>query len=189
MNPAGPIFERRYPRIWGIGGDVARNFGRFGFRGEIAYVRPDQQDGAQNIRPYFFLVTGIDRSIDDWNFNVQAVVRHTPGFTDPANAGNPGLQAAATQNAILFGQMRRTEYGFTTRVVANWLHDTLQTELLTFVNIKPHNYMVRPLLTYAIDDNSKLLFGGEYYEGADQSFFGQLKKNRTVFLEYKRYFR
>lgn len=187
MNANGPVFERFYPRIWGLGVDVARNFGRYGFRGELAYVSPDPEDGRQGIRPYYFLVSGVDRSIDDWNFNVQAVVRHAPDFVDPANAPNAAARVAATQNAILFGQTQATEYGMTARIVANWRHETLQTELLGFANFSTDGYFLRPLATYAIDDHNKVLFGAEYYAGPDESFFGQLKKNRTWFLEYRYY--
>lgn len=186
-NAQGPVFARFHPKIWGLGADLAHNFGRYGFRGELAYVHPDPQDGRQTVQPYFFFVGGVDRSIDDWNFNVQAVVHHTPDFVDPADAVDPAARIAATQNATLFGQTRPTEYGMTARIAADWRYRTIHTELLTFVNINTHNYFLRPLVTYAIDDRDKLLIGGEYYHGPDDSFFGQLKKNQTIFIEYRRY--
>ena len=188
INVNGPVFDQAEPKIWGAGGDLAHNFGSFGFRAELAYVRPDHTPGQQNVYPFYFLVTGIDHSVEDWNFNVQWVVHHTTGFIDPMAGNNPAAQAAATQNAILYGQLRPTEYGLTARVAVNWLNSTLQTELLTYFNFNPNNYLLRPLLTYAIDDQDKILFGGEFYSGPDASFFGELKRNKTLFLEYAHYF-
>ena len=185
-NANGPLFVQYYQQIWGFGADVAHNFGQFGTRAELAYVDPDTQPGRLGISPYVFLVSGIDRSIDDWNFNVQAIVRHTFAFADANSVVSPVLRIAATQNAIVFGQDRSTEYGMTARIGATWLNQTLQAELLGFINIEPHSLFLRPLVSYAINDRSKILFGGEYYAGGADTFFGEVKKNRTVFLEYRR---
>jgi hypothetical protein len=185
-NANGPVFVQYYQQIWGLGADVAHNFGQFGTRAELAYVRPDAQPGRLGVSPYLFLVSGIDRSIDDWNFNVQAVIRHTFEFRDPNSVSDPASRIAAIQNAIIFGQDLSTEYGMTARIGATWLHQTLQGELLGFINIEPHSLFLRPLVTYAIDDRSKILFGGEYYGGGADTFFGEVKKNRTVFVEYRR---
>ncbi len=178
-----PSFIRHYTAIRGIGADVARNFGQYGFRAEAAYTQPRARDGRLSIRPSYSMVAGFDRSFDEWNFNVQAVLRYTPDFR-PVNPGIPlPQQWAAAQNAIVHGQQERFMYGMTARIAAEWLNDTLLTEMLVVANFSPDNYFLRPLLTYAVSDRTKLRLGAEYYAGPDASYFGSLERNRTAFVE------
>lgn len=182
-STTAPSFVRHYTAIRAIGADVARNFGQYGFRAEWAYTRPYASDGRQSIQPSHLLVAGIDRSFDEWNFNVQALWRYTPDRRDETADLLPPRQWVALQNAIVHGQQSRVMYGMTARIVADWLNDTLQTELLSAVNFSPDNYLLRPLVSYAVSDRVKLRLGAEYYAGPDESYFGSLKKNRTVFAE------
>ncbi len=180
---AAPSFVRHYAAIRAVGADVARNFGQYGFRAEVAYTRPYDADGRQSVQPGYFLVAGVDRSFDAWNFNVQGLVRYTPDVRDAALEPSPLRAWAALQNAIVHGQQRRVAYGMTARIVADWLNDTLQTEVLGVANFSPGNWFVRPLVTYAVSDRIKLRVGAEYYAGPDDSYFGALKRNRTAFVE------
>lgn len=185
VDAMGPKFLHWYPRIWGVGGDAAMTIGKIGLRGEVAYIRSDENDMRSTFQPYLFFVGGGDRSFDTWNVNVQAVLHHTPGWRDPAESSDPLERAAAVQNAVLFGQSRRTEYGTTARVAKNWFNETLNAELLGIFNINTHNSLLRFLLSYAINDKQKAYLGAEYYNGPDDSYFGQLKRNRTIFFEYR----
>jgi len=182
-----PRYIRHYAAIRGFGADVARNFGQVGFRAEIAYTAPSDSE-RQGVQPSYFLVTGIDHSFDDWNINLQALVHHTPHYRDTNAYSSPQEQWAATQNAIVHGQQDRFVYGMTARIVADWLNDTLQTELLAVSQFAPTNYLVRPLATYALTDRLKIRAGAEYYSGPDLSYFGLLKRNRTVFMELQLFY-
>jgi hypothetical protein len=183
-----PQYLRYYPESDGLGADMARNFGKWGFRAELAYTRLHAENGRQPVAPNYFLVSGFDRSIYDWSFNVQLLLRYTPGYGTTNAFENPQQQLAAVQNAIVYNQQKRLATGMTARVAANWLHETLQTEVLAIGYFDPTNYLIRPLLTYALSDRRKLLFGGEYYAGDDLSFFGSLKRNRTLFVEFQQFF-
>lgn len=184
-------YTRHYAAVDGIGADVARNFGKLGFRAEIAHVRPRQQhgpDGLQSVQTSTFLVAGVDRSFDAWNINVQALLRYTPNYQQTLSYSNSQQQWAAVQNAIVHGQQEKVMAGMTTRVSANWLNDTLQTELLVVANFSPANSLVRPLVTYALSDRHKIRLGAEYYSGPELSYFGELERNRTVFLEFQQFY-
>lgn len=184
-------YVRHYAAIDGIGADVARNFGKLGFRAELAYTKHRQGEGGsgrQAAQSSYFLVAGVDRSFDDWNINVQGLLRHTPDYEKTIAFSSSQEQWAAIQNAIVHGQQERMMYGMTARVVANWLHDTLQTELLVVANFSPTNSLVRPLVTYALSDQRKIRFGAEYYSGPQLSYFGSLERNRTVFLEFQQFY-
>jgi hypothetical protein len=67
-------FELRYDRINVFGTDLARNYGRFGFRGEMAYVDPAIKN------PYLYWIAGIDRTFfSNLNLNLQFFQRDAIG--------------------------------------------------------------------------------------------------------------
>jgi hypothetical protein len=183
-----PQYLRYYPESDGLGADIAHNFGKWGFRAEFAYAKLHAENGRQSVASNYFLVSGFDRSIDDWNFNLQLLLRYAPDYRTTNAFENPQQQFAAVQNAIAHNQQKRLTTGMTTRVAASWLNDTLRTEVLGIIYLDPTNYLIRPLITYALSDRRKLIFGGEYYSGDDLSFFGSLKRNRTVFVEFQQFF-
>lgn len=186
--PASPILELRYPEIDVIGADFARNFGRFGTRGEIAYIQTQDRQGQDPvaINPYWYAVAGIDRTfLDNLNINLQLVGRWVRHYTDPSTIADPSTRAAAATNAINFGLQKRANYGMSTRVGKKWFNDTLEAELLAFVNFGRGNSYLRPLVTYAFTDHTKATIGADLYRGADDTSFGQLKRNQSVFSELR----
>jgi hypothetical protein len=188
VSPDGVAqYQRYYPRSEGLGADVARNFGQWGFRAEIAYSAYHDDD-RQAIASSYFLVSGVDRTLGDWNFNLQALYRYTPDFEKTHAAAGAGQEFSATQNAIVYNQPDRGTPGMTARVGAEWLHGTLKAEVLYLAFFGPTNSLLRPLLSYALSDTRKLLLGGEYYSGRDESFFGAFKQDRTVFVEFQQFF-
>lgn len=190
LSPMGtsgtaPVFRVHYPRISAYGADVARNFGRIGLRAEVAYIKPDN-DSAQPppLSPYWFAVAGGDYTFDDtWNLNVQGVWRKATRYVDPTSYADPLTQAAAIQNGLTYGLTDNQNLGMTMRLSRQWLHDTLSGQLLVYMYFKPTNYMLRPLVTYAMTDSLKLIGGAQYYYGPSDSYLGQLKRNNTVFFE------
>lgn len=73
----------------------------------------------------------------------------------------------------------------TSRLSNKWLNDTPEVEVLAFVNFRRANSYIRPLMTYALTDHVKATIGGEFYRGADATFFGRLKRNKGVFAELR----
>lgn len=187
-TPAEDSYLRHYAPIVGVGADLARSAGPYGIRAELAHTSPRDEGELQSIRSSWHLVAGVDRSFSEWNFNVQAVVHHTPGFRPIDRSASAGVQWAATQNAIVHGQQAEWVHGMTARVVADWRNDTLQTELLVVAQFDPANYVLRPLLTYAASDTVKLRAGAEYYHGPQDTYFGALEPNRTAFAEVQWYY-
>lgn len=177
-----------YSKLDGYGADIARNFGRWGARAEIAWLQPNNR-GVDGIQPHIYSVVGVDRGDDDWNINVQLVTRYVPNFHQPQdNSANPLLNMAVRQNAVNFGQFHSTLYGATGRLSNWWFNQTLHGELLLIGYFNPGNLMTRATMTYSISDTDKFSLGGEHYTGPEQSFFGQLKANRTVFITYQHFF-
>lgn len=188
LSAAGPVLELRHNRINVIGADAARNFGRYGFRAEAAYFmtrdRAGQDPTVKN--PFLFYVAGIDRTfLENLNLNLQFVGRWVKDFNDPESIADPVLKAVAIQNAIFDNQQDRTSYGLTSRIGEKWFNDTLEAEVLIFINFKRTNEYIRPLVTYAFTDHVKGTIGSEIYQGPEDSFFGRLKDNRGAFAELR----
>lgn len=182
---SGPALVRHYPRVDALGADLARNFGTVGFRAEAAYYRRRADDGRQSAASGYMLVAGIDRSVDNWNINLQGVFHHTPDWRDPVRESDPLRRQAAVQNAIVHGQQKRSMLGATARIAAHWRHETVRAELLLVANASPYSLFARPMLTYELDDRSKLRAGYEHYVGAADTYFGALERNRTGFVEWQ----
>ena len=186
--PSSPVLELRYPKVDVIGADLARNFGRYGMRAEIAYIQTEDRRG-QNpvaVNPYIYVVAGVDRTfLENLNVNLQLVGRWVQHYTDPSTIADPNARAAATANAINFGLQKRANHGMTARVSNKWFNNTLEAELLAFVNFEHTNSYLRPLVTYAFTDHAKATLGAEFYRGPDNTPFGQLKRNRGAFAELR----
>lgn len=180
--------ELRHNRIDVFGADAARTVGRFGFRVEAAYVLTADREGRDSTvkNPFFFGVAGVDRKfLENASVNLQGVFRWVQNFRDPAATSNPFLRSVAIQNAIFGNQQDRTSIGFTSRISNTWLNDTLEAEILTFVQFRRANAYVRPLLTYAFTDHFAGTIGGEITQGPRESTFGRLARNRGIFTEFR----
>ncbi len=185
---AGPILELHYDRISVYGADFARNYGRFGFRGEMAYVYTTDDlgtdPGVKN--PYLYWIAGVDRTFfDNLNINLQFFQRRVRRHQNPEVIADPLERGTAIQNAVLDGQRDRISSGISFRASNKWFNDTLEAEMFAVVNFTRNNSFLRPLLTYAFSDHWKGTVGGEFYRGAGDTQFGSLKLNRGAFAELR----
>jgi hypothetical protein len=178
----------RYDKIDVLGADVARNYGRYGFRGEAAYFFTDDQNGHDPFvkNPYLYFVLGGDRTFfDNLNVNLQFVGRWINNYVDPENIIDPATQSVAVENAIIASQQDPVSYGLTSRIGKKWFNDTLEGEVLVFADFTRLDSYVRPLISYAFTDHIKGTIGAEFYTGGSQTVFGQLKPNQNVFAELR----
>jgi len=188
VDAMGPQLEFHNDRVQVLGADVARNFGRFGFRAEAAFTWPHgSDDGTPAQRhPDLFAVAGVDRTFQENLYvNAQLFGRHVLHYTDPYAISDPVQRQVSVQNAITYGQQDRTSLGYSLRISDKWLGDTLQAELL-LVDVRTRNTrFMRPLLSYAVTDRVKATLGAVIYQGADDTLFGRKKFNNRVFVELR----
>jgi hypothetical protein len=185
---AGPTVELSYDRINVIGADFARNFGRFGFRGEAAYFDTADKTGTNPSvkNPYFFWIAGVDRTfLENLNVNFQFFQRIVRAFHAPDDIPDPAQRAIAIQNAIVDGQRDRVSNGVSMRVSDKWRNDTLEAEIFGVVDLTRADRFIRPLVTYAFTDHLKGTVGADLYRGADDTQFGRLRPNRGGFAELR----
>ena len=182
------VVEARYDRLQVLGGDFARNLGRFGVRGEVAYSHTDDETGRDPFvrNRQVYAVLGVDRTfLLKLNVNVQVFARHVYDHGDSRNLSDPVARAWAVQSALLAGQLDRLNSGVTFRVSNKWLHDTLEAEVFGMVNARRHDRYLRPLITYAFSDNWKGTIGAELYRGHAGTQFGAQRANRGWFAELR----
>jgi hypothetical protein len=174
--------EQHHDRIEVFGGDFARNFGRFGVRGEAAYVDTPNRRGVDSLarRPQLYWVLGVDRTFfDNLNVNVQYFERRVLHFQEPA----AGLRPLSVFNAILAGELDDVGNGMTFRVSDKWLHDTLEAEVFALVNFNHGDAFARPSITYDVNDHWKATFGADVYVGPPLTQFGSQRATGGLFAE------
>lgn len=191
MDPATAsdlTVELRYPELNVLGADFARNYGRYGMRAEAAYIVPKDYSSKEPtlIQPYLFYVLGADRTFqNNVNINMQLLGRWIQSWKDPNAVPDPVQRSAAIENAVLFGQQERINFGFTSRISRRWFNDTMEAEIFMIVYLKPSNSHLRPLISYAFTDRIKGSIGAEMYVGGRETYFGSIKSNQAMFAEIR----
>lgn len=183
-----PILAVTYAAMDIFGADLSFNLGRYGVRGEVAYHRAKDANPFDPFvrKPYLYWVAGGDRTFDgNLNVNLQLFGRLVKDFTPSASIPDPTRRAVAELDAIISGQQDRHSYGMTARISKTWLNETLKAELLAVMNRTRRDSYLRPLLTYDATDHVKASVGANIYLGAEDTFFGRLKDNRTIFVEVR----
>jgi hypothetical protein len=185
---AQPTLRLRYDRITVLGADFARNYGRFGLRGEIAYV--DTVDDAGSTpgvsNPHLHWIVGVDRTFfATLNANLQFFQKRVRKHRDPQAWRTPAERSMALLNSLIDGQGDAVTNAVTFRVSNKWLNDTLEAEVFAVHNLTRADSLVRPLVTYAFSDRWKGTVGAEIYRGSSNTQYGSLKANRGAFAELR----
>ncbi len=183
-----PVIELRYDPINVLGADFARNFGRYGVRGEVAYTWTQDSAGTDPLvtNPFIYYILGADRTFSEsLNVNLQLLGINVQRYNDPYAISDPALRVLAIENAIIHRQQDPSTYGMTARISNKWLNDALEVELLVIHYFDRSNSYVRPLITYAFNDHVKGSVGAKVYRGREDTFFGGLRKNQGVFAEVR----
>ena len=188
-RPLSPVQAQLvHTRLNVFGADFAKNFGRYGVRGEMAYAQTQDPSGSDPfiINPYFMYVLGVDRDVtEDLNINVQAYQRMIVNFHDPFAIPDPIARNVAVLSDTFNQQLNQYQGGFTSRIKASWLNKTLEGELLGMLNLPRRDFFIRPSLTYAFTDVWRGYIGWDIFNGQQTSFFGRLEPNTAFFMEIR----
>jgi hypothetical protein len=187
-TPSGTNLIFNHNRIRVLGMDGATVIGRYGLRAEAAYTwtaNTGENDFLVK-KPFFYMVMGGDRTFFDYlNINTQYYLRHVTNYSDPQAITNPLLRPVAIQTAALWNQFSRSQHGISVRVSNKWFNETLEGEIAAVASFGRSNYMIRPKLVYAFNDNLKGSLGLDIYRGESNTFFGRLRDNSLLFAEMK----
>jgi hypothetical protein len=185
---AAPTLRLHYDRISVLGADFARNYGRFGLRGEIAYVDTGDDTGTvpSTRNPYLHWIIGVDRTFfANLNVNLQFFQRRVRKHRDLQTWTDPAERNTAMLNAIIDGQRNAVTDGISFRVSNKWFNDTLEVEVFAVGHLTRGDGLVRPLVTYAFNDRWKGTVGAEIYRGGSDTQYGSLEENRGAFAELR----
>lgn len=180
--------ELIHNRLHVFGADFARTLGRFGVRGEAAYVHTQDPTGTNPVikNPYVYYVLGADHDLtEDLNINLQAYQRIIVNWHDLFEIQDPTLRNAAVLNEIFNQQLDRVQEGLTGRIKATWLNKTLEGELLGVWNANRSDFFVRPSMAYAFTDVWKGFVGWDVFNGRRQSFYGFFQPMSSFFMELR----
>lgn len=182
------LAQLTHNRIHMVGADFARTLGRFGLRGETAFVQTQDPGGSDIIvkNPYVFYVLGVDHDVtEDLNINLQAYQRLIINYQDMFTIPDPAVRNVAVLNVIFHQQMDRIQEGLTGRIKAQWWNDTLEAELLGVWNANRSDFFVRPSVSYAFTDTWKGFMGWDVFNGRKESLYGFLQNNTAFFAELR----
>lgn len=191
----GADVSLRYGRQHMVGADFATARGRFGYRGEVAYVHTDNPHGRRldAISPYLFYVLGIERRFaGDLGVIVQYVGRYVVDRVDPERAlADPdpvrgsARFLAARETAVINQQLDSVQNGWSLRVARQFWNQTLDCELLGVHYFERNDFFLRPKVSYAFADAWRATVGGEIFHGPHRSFFGRVQDNSGAFAELR----
>lgn len=184
----GSGITMRYGRLKVYGADGAFTSGRYGFRAEAAYLASEDSTGQDPFtkNPVFFAVAGGDRTFgDNLNVNLQYLFRQVVNYRAPESITPSAAPPLAEAAAFASNQYDETQHGLTFRIGDKWLNDTLKAEIAGLVWLQHGDSLIRPKVSYALNDTVSLSMGVESYQGPRNSFFGRLTDFTTFFFEVR----
>jgi hypothetical protein len=182
-NASGPVFRADFERTQTLGFDVAGAVGAWTLRAEASHSWRQEACSACPAyqRTVSRAVLGADRDLmGTMNLNLQVFGIARTGFT------SIGDVPAALRNVQAGLNRLNTEYadqetGITLRLSDRLLNDKLKWELGAVFDLTGASSLIKPRLTYAVNDQIKLSAGMDIYTGHTQTYFGALGKNALAF--------
>ena len=185
-GPGGTQLEFSHLPIDVFGGDFAKTFGPYGFRGEIAYTQTSDGGGDEALTKNSFLysVLGVERTFfGDFNVNVQYLYRDIYDWQNPQEISDLNSRFLAQVLQVVSLQNKSELHGYSLRLNYKMWNETLDLELATVS--WDSSYLWRPKIKYIFSDELQAWLGGEFYNGRDDSFFGRLENYSSVATEIR----
>jgi uncharacterized protein DUF1302 len=181
---AGLVFRT----VTTVGSDAAVPVGKFGLRGEVAYMRSAEGGGTDPLsqKRNLFAVVGCERTFGgELNINVQYLYKRTFDFVSPASLSSRNTRLLAEQEDLLSNQLAPDMQGASLRINYKAWNETLESELAAVAWFNKGDTAIRPKVTYAFTDRFKGIIGAALYRGPARSFFGQLRHVSTAYAEFQ----
>jgi hypothetical protein len=107
------------------------------------------------------------------------------GYVDPRGISDPLSRSIGIENAIATHQLDSHKQGVSFRFSKKWINDTLVCEIATVISLSTSDFILKPRLIYAVNDQIKMSAGVDLFRGNKNTFFGRLKDTSTAFVEFK----
>lgn len=172
-----PTLAVGYERAQVAGADFAAAAGRWSFRGEAAYVRKEGRGDALRA------VLGLDTDLGDTaNLNLQWVYASRADYRDP-NALPVAFRPLAGALNRLNREFAAREQSMTLRLTQRLRNERLKLEWAGVFSLDDGSGILRPRLTYQIDDRFKIAIGADRAYGDSETTFGSRRDNDLAFGE------
>jgi len=171
-----------------IGADFATTLGSFGLRGETAYRWPyeDYKADLYIINPDLYYVVGIDREFPaSLSLIFQYLGRYVIDFEElppPRDSSLLPLYRLEEKNRLLASQQYEISHSLSLRIAKSLMYETLELELMGYVNLTSEEFFIKPRVTYRIADALKLIAGGEWYQGPSDTLFDLMDPYLSAFF-------
>jgi len=173
-------------RVWGM--DFSTTVGGWGLRGEAAFRNPHEepQPYGHIINPDLQYVLGIDREFaGEVSIILQYMGRWVLDFEElelPLNPWDMPWFKLGQKNRLLASQQYEISHALTLRAGKSFQHETLDAELMAYVNLTSHEFFLKPKITYALTDALSLVLGGEWYQGPEETLFDLIDPYLSAFF-------
>lgn len=160
---------------WGF--DAAAAVGSWTLRTELTHSQQARAQTGDDVSITRAIV-GVDHDfLDTANINVQWFSNHREHTSKiPIVVYQEGLDRLNSE----FGFH---DQGITLRVSNRFLNEQLKVELSSILDTQKHSYVIRPRITYAVNDQIKITTGADVFSGIEQSYFGIRENNDLHFIE------
>lgn len=160
---------------WGF--DAAAAVGSWTLRTELTHSQQARAQTGDEVSITRAIV-GVDHDfLDTANINVQWFSNHREHTSKiPIVVYQEGLDRLNSE----FGFH---DQGITLRVSNRFLNEQLKVELSSILDTQKHSYVIRPRITYAVNDEIKITTGADVFSGIEQSYFGIRENNDLLFIE------
>lgn len=174
-------------RIQRYGADAAVAVGSYTLRTEMAYT----QTGKSNVEfsgkkyDYYQSVIGVERQFaNSFNVNLQMVWQSAFDWRGANSWQTPEQRQLGVFQQIINQQPASDYLGIAYRVSKKLFNDNLELELSGLGLTENQGFLMRPRVRYQVNDESSIVLGGDYYNGDENTIFGRLRDNKTIFLEF-----
>jgi hypothetical protein len=177
-----------YNQIKVYGADFATVLGQLGLRGEIALTKTIDQLGDDPLRQNsnMYAVVGADRTlVENFNINAQLLYKAVEQFVDAESIANTSLKPLAVRAASITNQKYKEQFGLSFRPSYKMFNETLEFEVAYISWFKNTDSVLRPKVTYAFSDHFRASLGGDFYNGPEDTLFGQLKDVSSGYFELR----
>ncbi|MDZ7743893.1 MAG: hypothetical protein U5Q03_19710 [Bacteroidota bacterium] len=148
-----------------IGGVVLRGEGAY-YHGKYFQTADPLSSGSLTEKDYLHYLIGADFSLGDVKLSSQIIQESILDYDDPI------LQKQNITTMTFLAQY-------------DMLRETLHFELFTYLGITNEDALIRPKITYDLDDGFSVLLGANLFTGNADGKFGQYKDNSMIYTKLK----
>lgn len=203
-NLSKPIVVKYSPKVYAkktIGFDFAMPINDLLIKGEFAYNIIKNKDSVMYIpNSDLYYVFGVEKMWNDFVFIGQFIGRTVTDFTPltepvldiydltklPIYANQMVDYQSGMFNRLIFNQASENNYAVSLTLTKSFAYDTWNAEMTGYYNITTKEYLLRPKISWKINDYLSVNFGGSYMSAKNQTLFKfSSKVLNGVFAEMK----